>query len=406
MRRQEVRAKEEKARVFFAPLREPPDSGGQRPIRPLVSDRVIKAVLGLLGLSFLAAIGWSAAGPALEGRNDFIPLYVAAGLSGSAELWEAERYFRFMHERFGDYGDALVWIRPPFYALLLKPLSWFKFETAHAVWWLVRVAALLGFVALWRIPSRGDAGLFLCLSLPALAGLLQGQDVAFVLLLVAIAVRLAGARRDLPAGLALSLCAIKFHLFLLLPALLLAQRKGRILAGLAGGVAAWIALSFVAGGLDWPLRYTRVVFAQSVSPRFESMPNLHGLLAGAPIAEWTLSVAVLLLSCVTFRRASFQDGFAICLLGGLLISRHAYVADCLLLLPVSLVFVTGDRPAGLRFAAMLLLWPPLYLMLLAGGGLAQFAQVFLVLFWSFASAHVCRVLPSRAVLSSSPHAST
>ena len=371
-----------------------------------MSDSVIKAFLALLGLSFLVAIGWSAAGPALEGRSDFVPFYVAAGLSGSSELWEPERYFRFMQGRFGDYGAALVWIRPPFYALLLKPLSWFDFQTAHAAWWLCRLAALLGFVALWRVPSRGDAGLFLCLSLPALAGLMQGQDVAFVLLLVAASARLAGARRDRLAGLALSLCAIKFHLFLLLPALLVAQRKGRVLAGLALGAVAWIGLSFIAGGMSWPLHYSQVVFDGEVSPRSDSMPNLHGLLSDFPVAEWGVSAAIFLLSCAVFRRASLQDGLAICLLGGLLISRHSYVADCLLLLPVSLVFVAGDRPAGLRFAAMLLLWPPIYLMLLSGGGLAQFAQVFLVLFWSFASAHVCGVLPARAMLSSSPNATT
>ncbi len=67
--------------------------------------------------------------------------------------------------------------------------------------------------------------MFLCLSLPALAGLLQGQDVAFLLLLAALAIRLEGGGQDFAAGLVLSLCSIKFHPFLLLPVLLLAQGK-------------------------------------------------------------------------------------------------------------------------------------------------------------------------------------
>ena len=67
-------------------------------------------------------------------------------------------------------------------------------------------------------------------------------------MLLALALRLDAAGLGFGAGFVLSLSAIKFHLFLLLPLLVITQGKQRVLAGLTVGAAALEALSFIAAG--------------------------------------------------------------------------------------------------------------------------------------------------------------
>jgi hypothetical protein len=252
---------------------------------------------------------------------------------------------------------------------MLWPLAQLPYETANLVWALLRVAALAGFVLLWRLPSRMDALLFTAVSLPAAAGLLGGQDTAFVLLLAAAGIALERNGKPVLAGLALSLCAIKFNLLLPLPLLLLAQRRGEIAKGFAAGALALVALSFVGGGWSWPVQYWQAVAAERVHPNPSGMPNLHGMLdpLGAGTAlEWALSAAVLALTWAGLRRTDFAGGMALVLMSGLLVTPHAYVPDCLLLVPAVLT-VMSRVPGGLVAAAsMVLLWPPVYLMLLGG----------------------------------------
>ena len=113
-----------------------------------MSDGTIKVGIALCGLALGVSLSVSSAGRALEGANDFIPFYVAAGLAGSPEIWNSEPYYQFMDERFGQVGEALVWLRPPFYALLLHPLSLLNYDAAHLAWWLLRMGALAGFLVL------------------------------------------------------------------------------------------------------------------------------------------------------------------------------------------------------------------------------------------------------------------
>jgi hypothetical protein len=50
-------------------------------------------------------------------------------------------------------------------------------------------------------------------------------------------------------------------------------------------------------------------------------------------------------------------GFAAVLLGGLLVSRHAYFSDCVVLLPVSLILRTFDGRRLLKTLSLLLILP-------------------------------------------------
>jgi len=335
------------------------------------SDATAKIVLALIGLGFVLVLSMAGLDPALRGENDFVPMYMGGKLAGTPELWRTEPYFSFMQQRFGAYNDALTFIRPPFYALMLWPLAQAPYEAAYAVWTLLRVAALAGFVWLWRIPSRVDAFLFLAVSLPAAAGLLGGQDTAFILFLTTAAIALERNGKPVLAGLALSLCAIKFNLLLPLPLLLLAQKRWDIVKGFAGGAAVLTALSFAAGGWGWPAQYWDLMLADRIHPNPKIMPNLRGMLhplGAGPALEWALSAAVLAAAWAGLRRTDFAGGMTLVFMSGLLITPHAYVPDCLLLVPAALIVMHRAGGGLLMAGGMVLLWPPVYLMVLGGSG--------------------------------------
>jgi hypothetical protein len=159
-------------------------------------------------------------------------------------------------------------------------------------------------------------------------------------------------RRGQPfaAGAVLSLCSIKPHFFLLLPVFLLsryfsestAERNPNARRELrsfgfgfmaAGGIL--LAASFAAGGIAWPVRYLELL-ARHPDPQVDHMPTLRGAFAHWP-AGWPLKWSLILFTAgavwVAARRLSFDSGFGLVLIAGLLISPHAYAHDCALLLP-------------------------------------------------------------------------
>src|SRR5260370_1248805 len=84
---------------------------------------------------------------------------------------------------------------------------------------------------------------------------------------------LAGRKLDFWAGMALCLCAIKPHLFILMPLVVIPQRRWRILAGAAVGGTILLALSFLVGGPNWFGKYRMSL--QGQTPDLDHMPNIH-----------------------------------------------------------------------------------------------------------------------------------
>lgn len=332
----------------------------------------------------MAYLLWQVNDPLLAARNDFLPLYVGAKLAGTGNLYDPHAYYAFMIHRFEALHESLRFTRLPFYASLLWPLSWLPYETAYIVWWLLRIAALGGFVALWRIPSRADTMLFTALSVPVFASLAAGQDTIFLLLLIAVAFRCWEQNKHFAAGLALSLCAIKFHLFVLLPLLFLRQRLGRVAAGFATGGVALLALTFAVEGPSWPFAYYRVLTDGRVHPGADSMPNLHGLFAGLSQGVYweALAVAgVVAAAWLTLPRVSFPYGFALTLVGGLLLSYHSYLMDAALLLPALLIVLSATARLWVKVWGALLLSPPAALLLVSHPPWSHTTQAALALFF-------------------------
>ena len=75
----------------------------------------------------------------------------------------------------------------------------------------------------------------LCCSLPAMTSFMSGQDTPFILLWMALAAMLTRRGHRFSAGLVLSLCQTKFHLFLPLWLILIAGQHWRFLVGMVAG---------------------------------------------------------------------------------------------------------------------------------------------------------------------------
>lgn len=302
---------------------------------------------------------------------DFTQFYTAGSLVGTGHLfdWSTIQALELQHS-----STAVPYIRLPFYAVIFKALSVLPYPLARVLFLIIEIAALAGFVALWPFSRRSWASVAACWSLPAAMCLSFGQDSVLFLFFFALGFRLLTApvspglgRRDFWAGVALSVCASKPHIAVLLPVVLAAQARWKALLGGAAGGITIVALSFAAEGSDWPARYLALARTPDFEHAVNRMPNLRGLLTwfGAGITiELLLALAAAVGIFVLSRNLPLKYGMAVALAGGVLLSHHAYVYDCVLLLPALLLPFEEQLPDWLRMWAGLLLTPVPYMFIL------------------------------------------
>lgn len=212
---------------------------------------------------------------------------------------------------------------------------------------------------LWPEPGRKILLLAACWSVPLVASIANGQDVAFVLLFLAAFWRF-HATRPAPAGICLALCSLKFHLFLFLPLVLIAHRKSRVFAWAAAGVLTLLGLSTWVSTDQWIPKFIAFTSSARANMHTPVMPNLLALFAGLPHAFiWEITGGVCIAALVFWlsARSSFSLALSASLVGGLLTSHHAYFSDMLLVLP-ALVFILRETTSiAVRLCGGLLLSP-------------------------------------------------
>jgi hypothetical protein len=314
------------------------------------------AVMGIVLLPFR----FRAEAPRIFGGvNDFMSFYTGARLSGTPGQFSADAYLREQVRATRWSSPSQIFIRLPVFAMLLRPLGSLSYLRAYYLWQTLSVAAFVAFLIVWPFRDRALLIFAACWSLPFFACLAEGQDVAFALLFLTIAWRLAPSR-PFAAGAVLALCLLKFHLFLLVPVFLISQRRWRMLAAASLTTGAILAACFAAAGANWIPEYARFVIEGQPSANTRIMPNLHGLVDGLPHGfAWETGGAVLVAIAVGWiaRRASFSVGLSAALVGSLLISHHAWVADVLLLLPALLTLATEVPHVPVRELCVFLLSP-------------------------------------------------
>jgi hypothetical protein len=115
---------------------------------------------------------------ALRGGNDFLALYAGARLGRTPGFYNPERVREAQIKSAGMVGESLLFTRLPYCALFLKPLGMLPYKTAYWVWQIASVAALAGFLALWKATPPKLTEAFACCLAPALVSCpINGQDV-------------------------------------------------------------------------------------------------------------------------------------------------------------------------------------------------------------------------------------
>lgn len=294
-----------------------------------------------LGVLCLGLLAWPQRERAIRGQNDFVSFYTGAKLAGTPDLYSRAANLRAIQSILGFQMEGTTYIRPPFYAILLKPLAALPYRVAWAIFFAATLASILWFVI--RFSKECPAlPFFASLSIPLLTPLMNGQDTPFLLVTLGAAILLLRRNRDFAAGLVLSLCALKFHLFLFLALLLVMKKRWRAIEGGACGLAV-LALLSVGEIRAW----IQVLRDPWISPNPQDLPNLHGLILtlhggfGADLAA-VATIGLLFLVCV-LKSANFEFLIAVSLVCGLLASFHSGPADDVLLLPAFVLAIASSR---------------------------------------------------------------
>ena len=153
------------------------------------------AVLMLMPLHRMAA-----------GENDFVHWYVGGLLFGSPELHQEAPNRLKQIELIGAVLNDSYFIRPTFYGLLLKPLTWFPYHVAYVLYQLYSLGCIAAFVLFFK-RKMPDLPVYACMSIPLISNFVNGQDVTTLLLLITISFYLLEKQREFVAGLVFSLCA-------------------------------------------------------------------------------------------------------------------------------------------------------------------------------------------------------
>lgn len=258
-------------------------------------------------------------------------------------------------------GPAVPSARLPVVLFGHKLLAMLPYKNAHWVWVVLNVAAL-GSLFFWPGIQRWFIWPALAWSAAASVVLRFGQDVPLFLCFFTLGLLMLGRGRPRLAGALFSLCLCKYHLAVGIPVMLIARKQWKAAIAFAAACAAWIVACFLIEGSRWPIKYAKLFSMPELSPGTANMPNLHGLSSWAPgsaILEILLCAAVLALLWDYCRRSK-DIGLtgAMAAACGLILGRHGYVGDCLLLIPLAVLILQRHmNPFWLRAWGLLILSP-------------------------------------------------
>jgi len=307
---------------------------------------ILLAFAGVIVLSLSYKATWHLTA---TGLNDFPAFYFAPQLMAEHALYDPAAMSAKQTSTLGASNVNIQFIRLPYLAAALWPFRLLPYRPAYALWQFCCLGAMFGFVLLW--PAKRVVTLLLsCWFPPAAASFANGQDVPFLLLWAAVAAYLMHKRKDFSAGLVLSLCAAKFHFLLFVPVLVIAARLWRLAFGMSVGCSVLVAVSFLAGGIDWPAQLYRALANPSVHPslrgsllvNLESL-GIHGAALGVLVALIALTGAAAVWFCA--RHTDFPLALGVALGAGTLTGFHVYLQDYLLWLPFLALVLTRMAPS-------------------------------------------------------------
>jgi hypothetical protein len=300
-------------------------------------------------------------------NNDFLCYYIGGTLVREgrfADLYHPEAQMEVQRRVAPGIAEPRPYVRPPWFAFALAPLTRLSLVHAYAVWIAMLLITLLATWA-WATVRFGETALVLAvLFLPANLGLCFGQDSAAMLAVLSISYVLLARERNFAAGLALGLGLMKFHLLLMFPVWMILQKRWRMLAGFAATGALFLTAALLALRPSGLADYVHVLLhgkTELFDPSPDTMVNIYSVLANFGLASTPLSaaLAVLVIGIAIYglRYAPLWRSLAIVATASLLISPHAFGYDAtVLLLPLWLVMENTTRKLS-RYATLMLATP-------------------------------------------------
>jgi alpha-1,2-mannosyltransferase len=303
-------------------------------------------------------------------RVDFLSYYIGGLLirEGRADrLYDTTLMWKREREMLPDLPSVRTYIRPPFYAVLLAPLTILPPWPAFLVEMALFYSMLLACWAWAGFRFGPDAIIWSAIFFPAAIGTAYGQDCVLILVAALLAFIAIERKWLFVAGLVLGIALIKFHLIILFPLVLLMHRQWRVLAGLFVSACIAITLSVAFAGPSSIPNYIRMV--QFISrDRLEQSPpsmlNIYAIPANfgldSQVLNGFLALLVIALTVIAAYRAPLWRWFSAAAAGSLLIVPHCYLYDATyLLLPLWLVMF-GSTDKLTRIATLVFAAPFLY----------------------------------------------
>jgi hypothetical protein len=291
------------------------------------------------GLIFLASLAWGKYVFAMAG--DFAVFYVAGHLPLKS-IYDLTAIQTFGVNSLAPIGISNYppFVRPAVFALALRPLAFFPYWPAFFLWAAANVLAYFGTVLLlqrWLKLPTGIVPAFATF-LPAIFGIVIGQDIAMFALVVTLAIMLLVSRRDVLGGLLLGLCFYKFNLVLLLPLVLLLHSRWKALFATLTVVMAILVSSSLLVPVDEYLRALRS--ASAISPKMV-FGGLHGTLLLIHLPWLFAPIAVLGIGTSTYFmwRLPLREALCVGITGILLFGYYVTLYDCTLLaIPIAVIW--------------------------------------------------------------------
>jgi glycosyl transferase family 87 len=290
--------------------------------------------------------------------NDLTLVFIGARI-GLEHGWSQIYSLPLQHEMFtqlrphAPFNDGERFVSPPPFAWLVLPLVPLGAAGATYAWLALSVAALVA--AWWIAVPEGwpERGLWLLGALawyPVLYGLSLAQPDLAVLLVVAIAWRLAESNRPYAAGAVLALAVVKPQLVLLLPVVLLASGRWKIVAAAAAATLVLGAASIVIiGGQGWTDYRALLNEAQHVTNnRYFTLAFLLGPGALSYVAQGVV-VAAAAVAAYLNRHAGDARIFALAIVATALGTTYWHLQDYTVLVLAAWLYLRSSPPFAHRW---------------------------------------------------------
>ncbi len=355
--------------------------------RLLTRDRIRLVALCVLASSLAALVlnvvlgAW----PRTFIGTTFLPDYLAHWTGGRmlldgdvAQLYDPAAQHARQTPVTGGAPELAWFVAPPMAALVFAPFAALPFGLSGAVWTVVSIGLLLASMVLLRpmVPRLGDRSwrlvtVALAATQPVLELVGAGQDSALSLFVWVSGMRLLSTGRDRWAGAVFALGLVKPQLFVLVPIVLLAQRRLSALAAWLATAAAIGLVSLTVVGptavRDWlavpfsPL-YQEVVQARQAW-KMEGVPSFLVSLAPSSLSSVAqlvgivaAGVLVALFAVTVWRapRSSVGPVWAFAALTTVVASPHLLSYDLVLAVPALLHLLETHERRSTRLALVLL----------------------------------------------------